>query len=82
MRARLTTATALAVAAALTLAGCSAGGGDDGGDDTSLTIWTIEDIADRVTVQEEMMTAYAEEAGIEIELVAVAEDQLTTVLTS
>ena len=75
---------ALAMTSALVLAGCSGGGdGGDGGDeDASLTIWTIEDVADRVSAQEEMMAAFTDETGIEIELVAVAEDQLNTVLAS
>lgn len=73
--------TALAVSSALVLAGCSGGGGG-GEEGEPLTIWTIEDVADRVTAQEAMMAAYTEETGIEVELVPVAEDQLTTVLTS
>ncbi|WP_210481585.1 ABC transporter substrate-binding protein [Naasia sp. SYSU D00948] len=79
----------LGVTSALLLAGCAGdGGGDgDGGDDGGggggpLTIWTIEDVAERVTLQEEMMAAFTEETGIEVELEAVAEDQLSTVLSS
>jgi multiple sugar transport system substrate-binding protein len=76
---------ALAVTSALALAGCSSGGGDGGGGgggDGSLTIWTIEDVADRVTAQKDMMATFTDETGTEVELVAVAEDQLNSVLAA
>jgi multiple sugar transport system substrate-binding protein len=76
---------AITVASALALTGCAGGGGDggDGGGETeSLTIWTIEDVADRIEKQEEMMAAFTDDTGIEIELVAIAEDDLGTVLAS
>jgi multiple sugar transport system substrate-binding protein len=75
---------ALAVTSLLALAGCSGGdgGGGGGGETESLTIWTIEDVAERVTAQEEMMAAWSEESGIEVELEAIAEDQLNSVLTA
>ncbi|PJJ72599.1 multiple sugar transport system substrate-binding protein [Diaminobutyricimonas aerilata] len=74
---------ALAVTSVLALAACTGGdGGGDGGGDDRLTIWTIEDVADRVATQEDLMARFTEETGVEVELVAVAEDQLTTVLTS
>jgi hypothetical protein len=57
MARRTRTATLLAALAPVP-AGCSAGGGDSGGGNggTSLTVWTIEDVADRAT-------ATAAEAG-------------------
>lgn len=67
-------------ASALVASGCSAGGGDQ--DDNSLLIWTVEDIPERVAVQQALLDAYAEDAGVEVELVALAEDQLATVLAS
>lgn len=79
---------ALVVTSALALTGCGGGddggGGDGGGDGEteSLTIWTIEDVADRVTAQEQMLAAWSDESGIEVELTAIAEDQLSAVLTS
>jgi multiple sugar transport system substrate-binding protein len=81
MRKQLVAATAVAVACTIVLAGCSGGESDDGGDDT-LTVWTVEDVADRVAAQEAIFAEYTEKTGIDVELVAVAEDQLTTVLTS
>lgn len=78
VRAGIIAATA---AAALVLTGCSAGGGDAASDDT-ITIWTVEDVAERVQAQQAILDAYSEETGISIELVALAEDQLPTVLAS
>jgi multiple sugar transport system substrate-binding protein len=76
---------ALAVTSALALAGCSGGGGGGGGGgegDASLTIWTIEDVVDRVNAQEEMAAQFTEETGIDVEITAVAEGDLNTVLAS
>ncbi len=78
----------LATAALLAVVGC--GGGSDGGGedtggeqgDTTLTIWTTEDQADRVAKQQEIMNGWGSANGMTVKLVAVAEDQLTTVLSS
>ncbi|SFR93080.1 multiple sugar transport system substrate-binding protein [Microbacterium sp. cf046] len=66
-------------ATALILSGCSAGGGET---DEKILIWTVEDTAERVEAQQAILDAYSEESGAEIELVAIAEDQLATVLAS
>ena len=76
----------LATAALLAVVGC--GGGSDGGGedtggeqgDTTLTVWTTEDQADRVAKQQEIMNGWGSANGMTVKLVAVAEDQLTTVL--
>ncbi|HEX3198724.1 MAG TPA: extracellular solute-binding protein, partial [Propionibacteriaceae bacterium] len=80
----------VAVAAMLAAAGCGGGGGGGGEDnsgggsqeDNALTIWTTEDVADRVKAQQTIMDAWAQKNGATVKLVAIAEDQLTTVLTS
>ncbi|WP_104135168.1 ABC transporter substrate-binding protein [Cryobacterium sp. Y62] len=71
---------AATAAAALVLTGCSAGGGGSG--DNTITIWTVEDVAERVQAQQAILDAYSEETGIKVELVALAEDQLPTVLAT
>jgi multiple sugar transport system substrate-binding protein len=81
MRTQLLTMTALAVVSTMALAGCSGSESEDSGDKT-LTVWTVEDVADRVAAQEAIFAKYTEETGVKVDLVAVAEDQLTTVLTS
>jgi len=65
----------------LGLAAC-AGGGSGGGDDRVITLWTIEDQNDRVAAQRRLVERFTEETGVEVQLQAIAENQLTTVLTS
>ena len=82
----------IAVVAMLAGAGCGGGGGDGGGggensggagqENNALTIWTTEDIADRVDAHKKILDAWAQKNGATVKLVAIAEDQLTTVLTS
>jgi multiple sugar transport system substrate-binding protein len=80
---RVRTVISLIIAASV-LAACGGGdeGGGGGGGDGALTVWTVEDIADRVEAQRALMIQFTDETGIDVELVALAEDQLTTVLTS
>ena len=52
------------------------------GEDNALTVWTTEDVADRVASQQKIMEAWAQKSGATVKLVAIAEDQLTTTLTS
>jgi multiple sugar transport system substrate-binding protein len=80
------TATLLA-AFALVAAGCSSGGDDSGSGggnsgDQSLTVWTIEDVADRVTAQKKMAQEFSQKTGIKVNIVAVAEDQFDQTITS
>ncbi len=79
----------VALCALLTVVSCSSGesgdenpSGGGGGEDNSLLVWTTEDIEDRVTAQKTIMDAWASKNGVTVKLVPVAEDQLTTVLTS
>ncbi|GAA1960065.1 ABC transporter substrate-binding protein [Microbacterium deminutum] len=67
-------------ASALLLSGCSAGGGQKA--DDKLLIWTVEDTAERVQAQQAILDAYTKKTGTKVELVAIAEDQLATVLAS
>ena len=62
--------------------GGGSGDGGSGGDDNTLTVWTTEDQADRVSAQQKIMDEFGSKAGVSVKLVAVGEDQLTTVLTS
>ena len=64
--------------------GSDSGGGSGGGSaaDNTITVWTTEDIADRVAAQQKILDGWASKNGATVKLVAIAEDQLTTVLTS
>ena len=75
-----------ALCALLAMAGCGGesegeGGGAEEGD-TTLTVWTTEDQEDRIASQKKIVETWAGQNGLTVELVAVAEDQLTTTLTS
>jgi multiple sugar transport system substrate-binding protein len=70
----------MALPVVLVLGACGADSG--GGDDETLLVWTVEDTAARVTAQEELLAAFTERTGVKTKLVAVAEAQLTTVLSS
>ena len=78
-------ATGLVAALVLGLAAC---GGDDseggggGGDADSITVWIVEDLPDRVAATQEIVDAFSEESGVEVELTAIAEDQFNQILTS
>ena len=81
---------ALAAVAALTASGCSGGddgdggGGGDaaGGGGDSIKVWIQEDLPDRVAATQEIVDAFSQESGVEVELVPVAEDQFDQLLTS
>jgi len=81
MHKKLFVATAVAVVAGLALSGCSPSG-DSSGDDDALTIWTVEDVAERITAQQAIVDAYSEESGVSVKLVALGENDLATVLAS
>jgi multiple sugar transport system substrate-binding protein len=74
----------LVAAVALVASGCG-GGGDEGGGgdgDKSLKVWTIEDVADRVAAQKKMAQEFSTKTGIDVEVVAVAEDQFDQLIAS
>jgi multiple sugar transport system substrate-binding protein len=53
-----------------------------GGGTKTLTVWTVEDVAERVIAQQKILDAYTAKTGVQTKLVSVAEDQLPTVLAS
>jgi multiple sugar transport system substrate-binding protein len=73
---------------ALGLTSLAACGGDDGdggdgeGDGGTLTVWTLENLPDRMAAQESIAEAFTEQSGVEVELVGIAEDQYSQLLTS
>ena len=74
----------VALCALLAVVGCSGDSGGDtpAGEEDTLTVWTTEDLQDRVAAQKKIMEAWGSKSGTTVELVAVGEDQLTTALTS
>jgi multiple sugar transport system substrate-binding protein len=85
----------LALLSALILVAAACGGGDDGGEGGTeaaggggeggegggpITFWSTEDLEDRVAIQREIVSAFTEETGIEVELTPVAEDELPNLM--
>ena len=82
MKIRATAVTMTAVcAAALVLSGCTSGGGEST-DGDAITFWVQEDLPDRVAATEAIVDDFSEESGIEVEVVSVAEDQFSQLITS
>ena len=81
MKIRATAVTISAIAAALVLSGCTTTD-DGGGDDGALTFWVQEDLPDRVAATEAIVESFTEDSGIEVEVVSVAEDQFSQLITS
>jgi len=61
------------------LAACSGGSEEDS---NSIKVWVQEDLPDRVAATQAIVDDFTQETGIEVELVAVAEDQFNQLLTS
>jgi multiple sugar transport system substrate-binding protein len=68
------------------VAGC--GGGDDGdgggggGDAKQITVWTLENLPDRIAAQKKIAAAFTKKSGVEVKLVGIAEEQYSQLLTS
>jgi len=67
----------------LAAAGCG-GGGDEGGDggDQSITFWVAEDVAQRVAAIKTIVGRFTEQSGIQVNTVAIGEDQLASQIQS
>ncbi len=82
MRHRYAALCSVITVALLGVTACSGSSGDASSETDTLTVWTTEDLPDRVASQQAIMDRFTESSGIEVELVAIAEDQLTSVLSS
>jgi multiple sugar transport system substrate-binding protein len=68
----------------LAAAGCGGGGNDNGGGGggKSITFWTAEDVASRVAATNKIAQAFTQKTGINVKVVAIAEDQLASQIQS
>jgi multiple sugar transport system substrate-binding protein len=71
---------------AIVLAACgeqtATDGASDGADGGGLVFWSAEDNTERIEATQAIIDRFQEETNIQVELVAVAEDQLATQVTS
>lgn len=82
-RRRASAATAIATAVLVSLAACGSGDGGSGTSDaSSITVWIEEDLPDRVAATQAIADDFTAQTGVDVELVAVAEDQFNQILTS
>ena len=68
----------------LAAAGCGGGGDGGGGDggDNAITFWSAEDNAERVKVLQGIVNDFQTKSGVQVKLVAIAEDQLASQIQS
>ncbi|MEU8103718.1 extracellular solute-binding protein [Nonomuraea muscovyensis] len=76
---KVTAVLSAAVLAAATLAAC---GDDSETAANEITVWTEENLEDRMAVQKQMAADFTKKTGIKVNLVGVAEDQFSQVITS
>jgi multiple sugar transport system substrate-binding protein len=73
-----------AMVGALALAGCggSSGGSSSGSSGKSLTVWSEENDPQRLAEQRKIFAEFTASTGIKVNLVGIAEDQFSTLVTS
>ncbi|MFC5923051.1 ABC transporter substrate-binding protein [Micromonospora vulcania] len=77
---RILATTLIMALAGSTLLAC----GDDGSDSNSkkITVWSLEDVADRVTATKAIIADFTAQTGIQVELVTVNEDQFPSLIAA
>jgi multiple sugar transport system substrate-binding protein len=66
----------------LAAAGCGGGGDEGDSGEQSITFWLSEDVAQRVEAIKAITGRFQQESGIQVQVVAIAEDQLATQIQS
>ena len=69
---------------ALLAAGCGGGGdeGGGGGGGKNITFWLSEDVAQRVNAIQQIVNRFQQQSGVQVKVVAIAEDQLASQIQS
>ncbi|MDG4809689.1 extracellular solute-binding protein [Micromonospora sp. WMMD1120] len=77
---RILATTLIMTLAASTLLAC----GDDQSDSTSkkITVWSLEDVADRVTATKAIVADFTAKTGVQVDLVTVNEDQFPSLIAA
>ncbi|WP_188190566.1 ABC transporter substrate-binding protein [Nonomuraea sp. SYSU D8015] len=79
---KVTAVLSVALLAAATLTACGDDGGEQQGSANKITVWTEENLADRMSVQKQIVAEFTQKTGIQVELVGVAEDQFSQTMTA
>ncbi|MEV0618129.1 extracellular solute-binding protein [Nonomuraea sp. NPDC050404] len=78
---KVTAVLSVALLAAASLAACGDGGGEQPATN-EITVWTLENIEDRMAVQNKIVAEFTQKTGIKVKLVGVDEDQFSQTLTA
>src|SRR4051794_7687499 len=79
---RTTRTAAAALALITTAAGLVACGDDRSGDPDTIRVWSLEDVADRVTATRAIIADFTAATGVNVDLVTVNEDQFPSLVAS
>jgi multiple sugar transport system substrate-binding protein len=82
MPTKVTAVLSVALLAAASLTACGDGGGEQSSTSNEITVWTEENLEDRMAVQNKIITEFTQKTGIKVKLVGVAEDQFSQTLTA
>lgn len=77
---KVTAILSVALLATASLSACGEGG--DPAAANEITVWTEENLEDRMAVQQTIIKEFTQKTGIKVKLVGVAEDQFSQVVTS
>src|SRR5438445_10723404 len=80
-RRRMTVFSAALLAVALVLAGCGQGSANND-QNRAIIVWTLETQQDRMAVQQQLAQRYTARGGAKVEIRAVDEGQLSTLITA
>lgn len=75
-------AAAVALSAAVLVTGTACSSSPEASDDGRLTVWIQEDLPDRVAATQAIVDEFTAASGTQVELVPVAEDQFSQLITS
>ncbi|GAA3711464.1 extracellular solute-binding protein [Nonomuraea antimicrobica] len=82
MPTKVTAVLSVALLAAVSLTACGDGGGERSSTSNEITVWTEENLQDRMAVQNAIAADFTRKTGIKVNLVGVAEDQFSQTLTA
>ncbi|MGP4093765.1 ABC transporter substrate-binding protein [Nonomuraea sp. KM90] len=82
MPTKVTAVLSVALLAAASVAACGDGGGEQSSTSNEITVWTEENLEDRMTVQNTIVAEFTQKTGIKVKLVGVAEDQFSQTITA